>query len=182
MAFTIEQLQKIHDALAQQNEDLIKTNDFGKERKTTTTKIIRSIAALLFVLLIFNLFIMFQLNTHLMNIVQQIDTMKSSFKQVSHTMEDINNDVKDISIIMTSMPNIALSMQQIESDMPMISNSMNQITTDIELVDHHLLQLNHKMQSVGQKMGGINNSTLRIQHNMKNIAQPTRFFNWMLPN
>jgi len=182
MALTIEQLQKTHDALAKQNETLIKTNDFGKSRKNATTKIIRSIAVLLVILLIFNLFIMFQLNTHLMNIVQKIDTMKDSFSQVSNFMGEIEIDVKVISQIMVSLPDIQNSMRRIDSNMPIIAKNMGGITNDVGAIDQRLLSINNKIYTISQKMNHISDNTTHMQNTMQNIAKPTRYFNWMLPN
>ncbi|MBL7004607.1 MAG: hypothetical protein ISR69_11365 [Gammaproteobacteria bacterium] len=179
MSISQAQVEKMHEALCVQNKALHDINTFGKSRKTTTNKIIRSISIILFILLVINLFIMFQLNKHLGDFVSQIDQMKTSFAEVAITVNDINNEVDDVNKLMQAIPNIDTSMTSISIDMPNIASNMMRITTDINRVDLTLSTINTKMLTINQKMVFMGANTQRLQYDIRNIAKPTKFFNWL---
>lgn len=178
---TLAQNELLLDSISKENKALKELDEKGLEFRKQSRRLILIVFALLLILLIINLYTMFQLHKHLNLIVQEIDHMQLRFAEVATSMEYVTGDMEKISLSVNAMPGVDVAMRSIATDMPAVAGDMGAISKDMGEVDQSLNQINYSMYELNRQMYNMSLSTRQIQNNMYEIREPTRLFDFMLP-
>lgn len=178
---THAQNELLLESISKENRALKELDQRGLEYKKQSRKIISVVFTLLLILLVINLYTMFQLHKHLNLIVQEIDHMKARFSSVSYSMDGVTSDMQKISRSVNAMPGVDGAMRSIAGHMPLVAEDMYIISVDMGEVDQSLNQINYSMYEINKQLYNVSLSTGQLQSNMYQIREPYQFFGGFLP-
>ncbi len=178
---THEQNELLLESISKENRALKELDQQGLAYKRQSRKIIMVVFTLLLILLVINLYTMFQLHKHLNLIVQEIDHMQIRFASVSSSMDGVTSDMEQISRSVNAMPGVDGAMRSIAGHMPLVAEDMYIISVDMNEVDQSLNQINYSMYEINKQIYNMSLSTRQLQTNIYDIREPYQFFGNILP-
>lgn len=177
MALTTQNIQKIHDCLAELAQQASTESGVTKQniQRTNWIIIIFTSVGALFALAIFYYFVQLTYGVkHSVNSLQILETqmtdMRGSMDEIAFSVDNMGQNIGYIGLINNNIKTISQRTQQINQEVALLKENTQQLSLQSHLIHHHT-------KVIDQSFFNVNHTVKKMSRSIHHVAKPIdRFF------
>lgn len=124
-------------------------------------------------------FLLYTLATQMQHATHITQSLQSDITTVSTDMSSIRQVIKSLEERMAVMENIQKNMDGITHSTAGMANDIFQMKNKMLSMQKHVHTIDTSLQSMTQSVSGIGNTMKQVEHDVDNLSQPARPFNFL---